>query len=137
MRIRAVTTPLERPVIRCDEALFASADGLAMASAFAAESLADDHPAIRQAAELLINELATNVVQHADTIFSIRVLFLTDRIRVEVRDGSTALPARRAGSPTTKPGRGVVLLDAVADDWGAEPTPSGKTVWFELERAGY
>ena len=32
-------------------------------------------------------------------------------------------------------GRGLVLVESLADAWGSDIGPSGKTVWFELAPA--
>jgi hypothetical protein len=40
---------------------------------------------------------------------------------------------RRPG-PDTVTGRGLLLVDALTDRWGAERTGDGKVVWFELDR---
>lgn len=34
--------------------------------------------------------------------------------------------------PTAVTGRGLLLISAVSDRWGVEPSPDGKVVWFEL-----
>jgi hypothetical protein len=38
----------------------------------------------------------------------------------------------RDGSPTTVGGRGLLLVERLADRWGFEPNASGKVVWFEV-----
>ncbi|WP_306820005.1 hypothetical protein [Streptomyces sp. DSM 40750] len=54
-------------------------------------------------------------------------------VRVEVGDGSEQLPVVREDlASEAVGGRGLVLLDAVADKWGVGPRlAGGKTVWFE------
>ncbi|MFJ8361358.1 ATP-binding protein [Streptomyces sp. NPDC093984] len=49
-------------------------------------------------------------------------------------DANDTLPTPRDASPDDESGRGLTLVAALADDWGAEPRPGGigKTVWFEL-----
>jgi hypothetical protein len=54
-------------------------------------------------------------------------------LRIEVDDPSTAPPSLRHAPPPSEDGRGVFLVDALADAWGAQTTDGGKTVWFELE----
>jgi hypothetical protein len=51
-----------------------------------------------------------------------------------VYDGSPALPQRKRYSRTATTGRGLGLVEQLADSWGAEAMDSGKAVWFELVR---
>jgi len=83
-------------------------------------------------ATLLVSELAANAVDHARTEFELRIL-LGRRLRVEVRDASQVLPARRTVDVESERGRGLHLLDCVAADWGIKIGRPGKTVWFELD----
>lgn len=84
---------------------------------------------------LVASELASNAVRHAATSFEVVLDFGGGRVRVEVRDGSTATPRRdeAAGRGTT--GRGLVVVDRLTVAWGVEPTARGKVVWAELPLA--
>jgi hypothetical protein len=57
-----------------------------------------------------------------------------DRVRVEVHDDDPRLPARRTPDEARPGGRGLLLLDQVSSDWGADATDDGKVVWFEVPR---
>ena len=83
-------------------------------------------------AELLASELTTNAVRHAGTAFTVVVRFDGDGIRIEVGDGSRALPAPREPAADDTGGRGFVLVDALAADWGVLTTVTGKRVWVDL-----
>jgi hypothetical protein len=83
-------------------------------------------------AALLISELVTNAVLHARSGPEIVLLFEGTVLRVEVHDASPVLPARRHYGLQAGTGRGIVLVEEMATQWGAEPTGSGKVVWFEL-----
>jgi anti-sigma regulatory factor (Ser/Thr protein kinase) len=83
---------------------------------------------------LLVSEAVTNAVLHARSSLEVRVEPRGRGVRVEVRDGSPALPARRRLSARATTGRGVALLESLADHWGWERDGAGKTVWFELDR---
>ncbi|MGA5505620.1 ATP-binding protein [Streptomyces umbrinus] len=89
---------------------------------------------LTDAVELGVTELLANVVRHVPHR---RCEFLLLRqvagVRVEVADGCPRLPSIPAGlSLEAEGGRGLVLLDAVADKWGVDPlSGSGKSVWFE------
>lgn len=88
---------------------------------------------VAHTASLLVTELAANAVLHAGTTFQVVIQEKTERVRVEVHDANAVLPARRRYSTTAATGRGLVLVEAMSSDWGAEPTPVGKLVWFELD----
>ncbi|MGW0897003.1 ATP-binding protein, partial [Streptomyces goshikiensis] len=58
------------------------------------------------------------------------------RLRVEVADASDELPHKRHPGEMASSGRGVLLMEMLADDWGVDPRGEGKSIWFELyERA--
>lgn len=84
---------------------------------------------------LLVSELVTNVVLHARTACELVLIPLGNVLRVEVRDGSNAMPSGTIQTdPMALSGRGMVLIDALSTHHGSEALPGGgKLVWFELE----
>jgi anti-sigma regulatory factor (Ser/Thr protein kinase) len=89
-----------------------------------------------ETARLLISELVVNVVLHVRSDAELRLAFDGRVLRVEVADESTVAPQPQPYSPTATTGRGLMILDALADSWGVDARPgSGKTVWFELPAA--
>ncbi len=82
--------------------------------------------------ELMVSELAANCVLHARTDFEVAVS-LQDRLRIEVRDDSGAHPELQSPAPEDRSGRGLRIVQALADSWGIAWAPSGKTVWAVLE----
>ncbi len=84
---------------------------------------------------LLVSELVTNVVLHARTGCELVVIPTGNTLRVEVHHASNALPEGTLhGDPAALSGRGLVLIDALSTQHGAEALPGGgKLVWFELE----
>jgi DNA-binding NarL/FixJ family response regulator len=87
---------------------------------------------IRDAAVLLVSELATNAVLHAGTAVDVVVISLSDRIRVEVSDRSSRLPQVQPHDPLREGGHGLEIVAAQATNWGIIPKLDGKVVWFEL-----
>ncbi len=81
-----------------------------------------------------VSEVVTNSILHARTMFSVRVTIGDDRIRVSVRDESPEPPIRQHHESLQSIGRGLLILDEMADRWGFAQEASGKTVWFEIER---
>ncbi|WP_395513688.1 SpoIIE family protein phosphatase [Streptomyces racemochromogenes] len=85
--------------------------------------------------ELVADELIVNALMHTDgpAIVTLRVLSGPQRrLRVEVEDRSSALPRRRDAGDAGVSGRGLMLVDRLADVWGVEPRGSGKCVWCEF-----
>nr|WP_281381013.1 ATP-binding protein [Nocardioides panaciterrulae] len=97
-----------------------------------------------ETAQLCLSEMVTNVVMHARTSSELTLHLEAEVLTVVVRDlgGSS-----RAGDPTMEvalgedddplgvSGRGLMLVDALADRWGSEADASGTTAWFALELA--
>ncbi len=85
---------------------------------------------------LLTSEIVTNAILHTDsTSIRLRVVLLSDGVRVEVGDGSPHAPVVRRHSPASGTGRGLALVEASARRWGADAHGDGKTVWFEIATA--
>jgi anti-sigma regulatory factor (Ser/Thr protein kinase) len=82
---------------------------------------------------LLTSELATNAVLHGARPIAVTVDARVDRLRVEVKDAAPAMPVELDLGPEMEHGRGLAIVDALADDWGAERVAgNGKVVWAEL-----
>lgn len=81
---------------------------------------------------LLTSELVTNAVLHARTDLIVRYVLHPDCVRIEVLDGNSRLPSPVAAPLDATSGRGLALVQSLADNWGIERTPGGKTVWIEI-----
>ena len=82
---------------------------------------------------LLVSELVTNAVLHGLPNIRLEMCALAAfRVRVEVFDGSDALPEMRNPSVENLSGRGLRIIDAIALEWGARPLLNGKVVWCDL-----
>ena len=86
------------------------------------------------AVTLAASELVTNVVRHTNSSGVMRVWDPKPNspLRLEVEDYDPAIPAiaKHPGDG----GRGLALVDEVADSWGVDPTTGGKLVWAEFNR---
>ncbi|MEV0184745.1 SpoIIE family protein phosphatase [Streptomyces sp. NPDC050625] len=80
--------------------------------------------------ELLVSEVVGNAVRFANRPIGLRVL-RTDVLRCEVADDSAQVPRMRHARPSDENGRGLWLVDQLADRWGATRVSTGKIVWFE------
>jgi DNA-binding NarL/FixJ family response regulator len=83
---------------------------------------------------LLVSELVTNAVVHAQSDVEVGVQLTGDGIRIDVLDQSTVEPVRRSPNDYDTSGRGLELVDALATRWGIDTGPYGKSVWFEVPR---
>jgi anti-sigma regulatory factor (Ser/Thr protein kinase) len=91
-------------------------------------------------AELLVSELATNAVVHARGRYRLSLCLAAGRLRCTVADEGPDLPRTHGESSDadSENGRGLLLVDALADRWGSGCVEDGvgKEVWFELDTAG-
>lgn len=97
------------------------------------ELLGDDGGEPAELACLLLTELVANAVRYAGGQIFVRAGVRAHLLLVEVRDSNERMPVLNA-TPRhdAEGGRGMLLIDRLADRWGAEPLPVGKRVWFEL-----
>ncbi|GAA3378185.1 ATP-binding protein [Streptomyces sannanensis] len=99
-------------------------------------------------AELLASELVTNAYLHSDGPYTLRLRAMEpDRLRVSVWDNNPHIPPPFRGDAAGRPqdtderGRGLVLVQHCADNWGAYPLGTGglfgeggKLLWVECGR---
>jgi len=81
---------------------------------------------------LLTAELVTNAVLHGRSEVVLSLGRVGSRVRVGVGDENTRLPHRGDLDPDALTGRGMTLVEALADDHGVDLSPLGKTVWFDV-----
>jgi anti-sigma regulatory factor (Ser/Thr protein kinase) len=82
--------------------------------------------------ELALSELVTNAVLHGRDPLAVQFVLADGVLRVEVGDANPVSPSFSMLDQTAVTGRGLLLISAVADRWGVEPSSPGKVVWFEL-----
>jgi anti-sigma regulatory factor (Ser/Thr protein kinase) len=107
---------------------------------------------LAEAAELVVSELTTNAVRASagltDSRFAgklaagtppVRLWLYSDRERllIQVWDASDGMPARQDADPSAESGRGLLLVENLAADWGASrlANSSGKIVWALVTQA--
>ncbi len=92
-------------------------------------------PELADTAELLTSEVVTNALLHTTHGAVFEAVLTADlRLRIEVQDGMARLPGRHR-EPVAEyatSGRGLLLVEALADDWGVQLRGGGKVTWFEL-----
>lgn len=91
------------------------------------------HPAEHIVAELAVNAATHGRVPGRD--FRLTLYVVGDTVRIEVTDTrGDRLPHIELPAPDAESGRGLVLVDALADRWGVAPGPRPrKTVWAEID----
>ncbi|OEJ23970.1 ATPase [Streptomyces agglomeratus] len=120
--------------------------GARLARLLAVERLTawDMSPAVIERAEHVVAELASNAALHGrvqgrDFLLTLTLDDAAGPLRIAVSDTRgeyrPAIPPERG--PDHESGRGLLLVDTLADRWGTEPRPpSGKTVWAEIDQHG-
>jgi anti-sigma regulatory factor (Ser/Thr protein kinase) len=89
---------------------------------------------LTDAGALLTSEVVTNAVLHGAPPLRVSVEPGEGRVRVVVTDGGGGRPELGEADPSALHGRGIHLVDSVAERWGVEELPegTGKSVWFDL-----
>ena len=110
---------------------------VAVARAALARLMGDRADDVTDVTCLLVTELITNSLRHSDLGRGDRIVLRAslgrERVRIQVCDpGSTSVPAVQPERLGATWGRGLVLVDTLAREWGVRK--NGRTcVWFELD----
>ncbi|MFI6703847.1 ATP-binding protein [Streptomyces sp. NPDC050509] len=108
---------------------------------FVRDVLTQEAPGLRDGqvddVRLIVSELVTNAVRYGtepgDSVLV--VLAVMDAcVRVEVRDPVRRRPRFRGASQERDRGRGLIIVEALAECWGVADRPFGKAVWAEVAR---
>lgn len=115
--------------------LSAEPEQVAEARRLVAGYLRDQGDEDGEVAVLLVSELVTNAILHGRAPLELRAQAAGSGLRVEVYDQDPSTPpVLRHDVDLTEPGgRGLQLVDTLADRWGWTENDHGKVVWFELD----
>ena len=107
-------------------------------SRLAGAGIRDDEP-LAETLVLLVSELVTNAVVHTGCPAVLRLSLpgaVTEEatVRLEVDDASDRAPVPRCVGGDATGGRGLALVDGLADRWGWSREGAGKRIWCELDR---
>ncbi|MGW3953078.1 ATP-binding protein [Streptomyces sp. NPDC004752] len=116
-------------------------ESVGQARSFTSEALADWGLSDRaEDVRLCVSELATNALVHGTAPghgFLVKLDADEDVVRLEVHDSRRQHPEARQAAGTDTSGRGLILVNALADGWGVEDrTPVGKIVWSCFKAMG-
>ena len=110
----------------------ATLEASGVARQFAREVLAGWGVTTIGAPLLVVSELAANAIRHAGSGFQVELRRLRGALVVSVADASSAAPHPVEPTTSTTYGRGLLIVEALATDWGWAPTTHGKVVWAKL-----
>jgi CheY-like chemotaxis protein/anti-sigma regulatory factor (Ser/Thr protein kinase) len=103
---------------------------------FVAESLESwGVEALAPDAMIVVSELVTNAVTHAQSACEVRLAADETGVRIAVIDNGTGTPDPRPFNEDQPSGRGLHIVGALATAWGVDDVPEGKMVWAEMSRA--
>src|SRR5690349_9645500 len=100
-------------------------DAPALARRLVSDRLAELHPEVAFTVRLLVSELVTNAVVHGAAPLVLRVRMIGPCLRIEVHDGSTRRPQLLEVSASMEHGRGLRIVDGLADQWGTHAARRG------------
>lgn len=83
-------------------------------------------------AELVVSELVTNAVVHAETGCAVIVNRGEGGIRIEVQDQGPGWPDPQSPGAGAEGGRGLMIVSALSTAWGIQAVDRSKRVWVEL-----
>ncbi|MEW2624867.1 ATP-binding protein [Streptomyces sp. NPDC048106] len=103
--------------------------------------IAADEP-VAETLVLLVSELVTNAVVHTGRPAVLRLSLPGTQatapaptVRVEVTDTCSRAPVPRCVGGDATGGRGLALVDCLADRWGWSREGTGKSIWCEVDRS--
>ncbi|MEU8270576.1 ATP-binding protein [Sphaerisporangium sp. NPDC049002] len=81
---------------------------------------------------LMVSELVSNAIAHGAPPVRLSLRAGDGALRGEVTDNGAGLPRRLDLGTNSDHGRGLMIVEALADQWGVGPGPDrmGKNVWF-------
>lgn len=135
-RASALAATAKKPVVprRFDARLWGAPSAAAAAREIVVRACTGwQLPHLIDDAQVVITELVSNAVRHAEGDLRLLVLLRDRLLHLSVADTSEQRPHLILPDPDTgEGGRGLLLIDAIAAAWGSSPTSDGKVVWATL-----
>jgi anti-sigma regulatory factor (Ser/Thr protein kinase) len=112
--------------------LLADPSAVGRARAWLTSRLNDWSPDAVATVQLLVSELVTNAILHTDDLVEVTAQLVGSRLTVEVADRSPSKPVVKTYGRNAATGRGLHLVEALADSWGVRGDDNCKAVWFRV-----
>jgi anti-sigma regulatory factor (Ser/Thr protein kinase) len=123
-----------RAIRRAVRSFPATPDSVTKARHFVAETAQEwGFAQLVQDAQLVVSEFGGNAVRHAHSEFTVVLSESDSSLRVAVSDLSHLDPKEQRPANDSTSGRGLMLVSALATEWGVEHSPTGKVVWAQLQ----
>jgi anti-sigma regulatory factor (Ser/Thr protein kinase) len=92
---------------------------------------------LRPDVELVVSELVTNAVVHGVESSDQHVLLVLMRsgatLAVKMYDVNAQMGSRAEPGPDSESGRGLLIVDELADRWGATSSQDSKCLWADFD----
>jgi anti-sigma regulatory factor (Ser/Thr protein kinase) len=92
---------------------------------------------VREDVVMVVSELVTNAVMHGGDYPDQHVLLVLLRsgatLHLKVYDSDSRMGPRQQPSGDSESGRGLVIVNALAERWGVRELSVGKCVWAEVD----
>jgi anti-sigma regulatory factor (Ser/Thr protein kinase) len=79
-------------------------------------------------AEMVVSELVTNALRYGSGPVDLTLALTETGLRIAVTDEGTTLPAARDAGPDAQGGRGLQIVELLAESWDVVVRLTGKTV---------
>jgi PAS domain S-box-containing protein len=124
---------VEAPAVVLERRLPPRATSAAAARQLVSDALeATPYAEVADSARVAVSELVTNALVHAGTEIAVQVCVDERGLLVEVQDGNPQVPVLRHRARESGTGRGLYMVEGLADDWGIYHRDEGKVVWFRI-----
>ena len=127
-----IETVSSTPLIHVEQVLDADRRAPSIARGAVRAACAPVFPHVVDDAMLLVSEVVTNAVKHGSAPIRLQIDLDRAGIVVAVDDANPTLPRTRRIDNRRHSGRGLVLVQSLATDWGVRRTRNGKQVWVRL-----
>jgi anti-sigma regulatory factor (Ser/Thr protein kinase) len=98
---------------------------------------------LAERAVLIVSELVANAAVHAHTVLELSMTATSRSLKLTVRDEDQRLPVSGGGdtagrhdgtgpSSLGERGRGIAIVQGLADEWGVDVVRGGKRVWARI-----
>jgi len=84
---------------------------------------------LEETVTLLVSEMVTNALVHTDGCAELELRRDDSKVEILVTDAHSRVPRPREVDLDATGGRGLMLVQSLAEEWGVEPSGGGKTVW--------